>query len=256
MLLQVRSGEVPGIHGIEVERDHPQPQYRSVRDGGPGARGRPAAAAVACSRLGPRRRAAVHTGIAVSQLHPQPRGAKLADELPSPSIRDRLLNHVAFEPSGNGLLDSGLRREHGNAVDLVDLVRVETPLTEPEPTIVGPTHPLASGEDDLDLPGVHVSEAPQRERGVASDNPLPASRKNGLVIFVERSHGQRSEAVEALSSPFEAARHGQPAEVVGADTSVLCLLGPDEAVLIGSQLDKAVVGSGGHAWSVAPLARY
>ncbi len=139
---------------------------------------------------------------------------------------------------------------------MVDLVRVEASLTEPEPAIVGPAHPLAGGEDDLDLPGVHVREAPQRERSVASDDALPASRKNGLVVFIERSHRQCGEAVEALGSPFEAARHGQPAEVVGADASLFGLLGPDEAVLTGSQFDEAVVGSGEHTWSVAVIARY
>ena len=67
------------------------------------------------------------------------------------------------------------------------------------------------------------------------------------MVLIERSDRQGSEAVEALGSPFEAARHGQPAEIVGADAGLLGVLGPDEAVLIGSHLDEAVVGGGGHA---------
>lgn len=119
-------------------------------------------------------------------------------------------------------------------------------MTKPKAAIVGPTHPLAGREDDLDLPGIYVREAPQRERRVPGDNSLPASSKHRLVIFVERSHRQGSKTVEALGSPFEAARHGQSAEVVGADASLLGLLGTDEAVLFGSQPDEAVLGFGGH----------
>ena len=99
----------------------------------------------------------MHTGIAVSELHPQPCGAELAYELPPSSVHNRLLDHVALEPVGDRLLDGGLRRENRNAVDLVDLVWVEAPTADPEAAVMGPTHPLAGGKDDLDLPGVHVS---------------------------------------------------------------------------------------------------
>lgn len=75
-----------------------------------GDRGRPEVAALPCSRRGPCHCVAVHTGSAVSQQHPQPGGAKLADKLPSARVRDCLLDDVALEPFGNGLLDRNLRR--------------------------------------------------------------------------------------------------------------------------------------------------
>jgi hypothetical protein len=198
----------------------------------------------------------MHPGITVSELHTQPGSGELADELTSSSVHDRLLDHVAFKPVRDRLLDGGLRREHGNPVDLVDLVSVETPLAEPEPAVLGPANPLAGGKDDLDLPGVHIGETPEGERGVTSDNALASCGKDSLVVLIERSDRKGGEAIEALCSPFETAFHGQPTQIVGADAGLLGVLGPDEAVLIGSQLDQAVVGASRHAESVADSARY
>jgi hypothetical protein len=41
-------------------------------------------------------------GIAIGDLHSQACGAKLADELSSPCVGDRLLDHVALEGTSGG----------------------------------------------------------------------------------------------------------------------------------------------------------
>jgi hypothetical protein len=104
----------------------------------------------------------VHALIAVGKLHPQSCSGELADELALPSVRDRLLNQTPFESVGNRLPDGGPRGEHGDSVDVVDLVWVEATLAEPEPAVLSSPNSLPIGEDHLNLSRIHLGQVPQR----------------------------------------------------------------------------------------------
>src|ERR1017187_421621 len=167
-------------------------------------RGRRAASA-GCSLAGP---FPVHALIAVGKLHARSCSSELADELALPSVRDRLLNQVPFEPVVNRFPDGGPRGEHGDSVDVVDLVWVEAPLTEPEPAVLSPPNSLPIGEDHLNFSRIHVGQVPRRYGRFASDDSLTACGKDSLVVLVKRPNGQRRQAVEALGSPLDATSHG------------------------------------------------